>query len=158
MRIADFQFPVFKPYNSPTLEIYVSGCTRNCVNCCNPELQDYSYGSPLDLDELRCRLIERKGLFKTLSVVGGDLLCQDLEDALKLALMLRNTLPTHELWLFTGEEDINKIPKWCFEIFDVIKYGLYDVNLKQEGFPASSNQHVWRKHANNNIKELERFV
>lgn len=129
------------------MEIYVSGCTRNCVGCHGEELKDYNTGTPLDLDALNCYLNARKDLFKAISVLGGDLLCQKQEDAFKLVLMLKKHYPDKELWLFTGESDFNNIPDSYKAIFDYIKYGDYREDLKQEGFPASSNQKLWSKHA-----------
>jgi hypothetical protein len=45
------------------------------------------------------------------------------------------------MWLFTGSEK-EKIPLWGFEYFDRIKVGSYKEELKQDGFPSSSNQRM----------------
>ena len=145
MNLVELQYPVFKPYNTPTLEIYLAGCTRNCKGCCNPELQDFNVGKPLIIEDLIEYLKPRIMLFKVISIVGGDLLCQNEEDALKLIVGLKTAFPTQGFWLFTGLPTLEQMPKWCFYNFDVIKYGEYKEELKQEGFPASSNQQIWKK-------------
>jgi len=147
MKIASVQFPVFNPYKVATAEIYVSGCTRNCCGCHNPELANFEYGEELDIDKLITRLNERKELFKAISISGGDLLCHSQEDAFKLAFKLKGAFPDKEFWLFTGENEFSNIPTWATAIFDVIKYGKYMQDLKQDCFPASSNQKIWKKNA-----------
>jgi anaerobic ribonucleoside-triphosphate reductase activating protein len=150
MRIADIQYPVFEPYKKPTLEIYVSGCNRKCINCCNVEIQDFNFGDKLDIQEKIHWLSQRSKLFECISIVGGDLLCQEEKDAKLFAQSIRVAFPDKDLWLFTGEDEITKIPKWCFDCFDVIKYGSYKEDLKREGFPASTNQKLWYRNIKNN--------
>lgn len=145
MKLASIQFPCFNPYNKATVEIFVSGCTRNCMNCCNPRLQDFNLGKELDIEDLITWLNERKGLFKAISIVGGDLLCQNEKEALELVFRLKQAFKDKEFWLFTGFDDFEVIPQWCKEQFDYIKYGSYKEELKQDGFPASTNQILWKR-------------
>lgn len=144
MNLASIQFPVFNPYGSATIEIYISGCNRNCLNCCNFELQNFSYGKKLIVKELIKELKKREKLFEIISIVGGDLLCQKEEEAKALVIALRDAFPIIPLWLFTGEDEKQKIPDWCFNYFNVIKYGKYIEKEKQKGFPASKNQKIWK--------------
>ena len=61
---------------------------------------------------------------------------------------LKEEFKTKEFWLFTGYnlEDLQKDEfDWVFMFFDVIKVGPYVEELKQERFPASSNQKVLKK-------------
>ena len=145
MKIAHIQFPVFKPYEKPAVEIYVAGCKRNCKGCHNEEAKDFDNGYEAERELIQAYLTERESLFDIISVTGGDLLCQDKGDAFALSFLLRNQFPKKELWLFTGEDNFENIPLWAQIMFDVIKYGSYKEELKQEGFPASSNQKIWRK-------------
>jgi organic radical activating enzyme len=145
MNIAHIQFPVFNPYNKAGIEIYVSGCTRNCSKCHNEALKDFKHGKEAKIHSIISYLQQRVDLFEVIIITGGDLLCQDATEAFKFAFDIRNAFPTKELWLFTGEDNIDNIPLWAKAIFDVIKYGSYKAELKQEGFPASSNQQIWRK-------------
>jgi anaerobic ribonucleoside-triphosphate reductase activating protein len=141
MNIASIQFPCFNPYIEPTIEIYVSGCNRKCKGCHNPELQNFNYGEPLDLEKLINYLKEREELFTSISITGGDLLEQNEKEAKELVEKLINQFPTKLMWLFTGSEK-EKIPLWGFEYFDRIKVGSYKEELKQDGFPSSSNQRM----------------
>ena len=137
MRISNFQYPAFEPYKKATLEVYMQGCLRDtCTGPChNPALRDMCGGEEWTIDEVFNWIEERKDLFDCISFTGGDPLFQESE--LK---KLVEKLIFKCLWLFTGEDDWDKIPQWCKEKFDYIKYGGYKTELRQEGFPASSNQ------------------
>lgn len=149
MNIAGIQFPVFNPYQKATIEIYISGCSKGCIGCHNPELQDFKYGKKLNKDEIITYLMEREKLFSILAFTGGEWLDQNLEEVKDIIYWIIHALPDYgnkkiEFWLFTGKEKF-QIPNWCFEYFDKIKIGCYEEKLKQEGFPASSNQKLLLK-------------
>ena len=144
MKLGGEVFPAFNPYNKPTYEIHLSGCTRNCKGCHNKELQSFQFGTDIDLNKYLKKLRKRTKFYDAICIMGGDLLCQDFEDAQGFAIMLRTAFPKKELWLFTGEE-IHLVPKWAKEIFDYIKTGPYIENQAKEGFPASSNQKLLKK-------------
>jgi anaerobic ribonucleoside-triphosphate reductase activating protein len=144
MNLAALQWPVFKPYEQATVEIYLSGCRRNCKGCHNPELRDFNFGKKLDYEEVLKYLEQRVDLFKIISITGGDPLLQDLGELQVFVDMLTFHFSTKLFWLFTGAE-FEEVPEWCKKYFQVIKTGIYNVNEKQEGFPASKNQKVWRK-------------
>lgn len=145
MNIASIQFPVFAPYESSTVEIYVSGCKGKCDECHNPELWDYGYGEQLSKKHTDY-LKERKDLFENISILGGDLLDQDQHDAIHLIEFLTVNFDK-KLWLFTGynKDEVFLYFDWVFEIFDYIKVGRYKPELKTDGFPASSNQRLLTK-------------
>lgn len=145
MKIANIQFPVFNPYNKPALELYFAGCTRNCTRCHNPELLDFNAGELIDIELLQKYLTSRSELFDIISFTGGDFLCQEQSKAFSLLFKIKGWLPNKEYWLFTGEDDFNNIPTWAKTMFNVIKYGSYKEELKQESFPSSSNQIIWNK-------------
>jgi len=142
MNISSIVFPIFKPYDKAAIEIYIAGCYRACPGCCNPELQDFNFGSPLVWEEVEAHLKERESLFEVISILGGDLMCQPLREAREFIDNIKTAFPNKELWLFTGSELTDLLP-WVFWKFDVIKYGSYKQELKQEGFPASTNQKLW---------------
>jgi organic radical activating enzyme len=147
MNIAAIQFPVFNPYNASTLEIYVSGCNRTTCSdgaCHNAEIRSFSFGNKLNTSELLKYIDERRDMVECISITGGDLLCQPYEEALELVEGIYLMFRDKDLWLFTGENDFNKIPDFCTHYFDVIKYGGYREELKQNAFPASKNQKIWR--------------
>lgn len=145
MNLAALQWPCFVPYQEATVEIYLSGCKgRNCKGCHNPELRDFNFGKKLDYEEVLKYLEQRVDLFKIISITGGDPLLQDLDELHKFIAFLTTHFPLKLFWLFTGAE-FEEVPEWCKKSFAVIKTGIYNVNEKQEGFPASKNQKVWRK-------------
>ncbi|MFA5048589.1 MAG: 4Fe-4S cluster-binding domain-containing protein [Patescibacteria group bacterium] len=146
MNIANIAWPRFNPYKKSAVEIYVSGCYNGCKNCHNSQLQNFDLGRVFD-DVYLNYLKERKDFFDIISFMGGDLMCQDQYDALHLVILLKNVFSNKQFWLFTGFE-INEVPEWCKEQFDYIKTGRYIEELKQEGFPASSNQKLLKKGIN----------
>jgi anaerobic ribonucleoside-triphosphate reductase activating protein len=148
MKIGGEVFPAFNPYDKPTYEIHISGCTRGCKGCHNKILQDFNYGDTLEFRLYLRKLKKRSNFYDAISIIGGDLLCQDLKEAEEFSLLLRISFPEKELWLFTGENNLQKIPKWAKEIFDYIKIGCYQEELKQEGFPSSKNQKLLKKGIN----------
>ena len=101
MKLAGLQFPVFKPYGQPTLEIYISGCKKNCDGCCSPELKDFNYGDELVLDVIGRYLVKNSGLYDIVSVLGGDLLAQDETEAMAFSVYLKTYLQPKgiKMWL-----------------------------------------------------------
>jgi anaerobic ribonucleoside-triphosphate reductase activating protein len=144
IRIAEILHPVFAPYNKPACEIYVSGCTRNCKGCHNPELQDFDVGYLVNMEDLKKTLEELSRFYEIVAISGGDILCYPLEEAYEFCKQIRNMVIDKEFWLFTGAEK-KELPKWCFDIFDYIKIGSFDIAKFQDGFPASSNQKLLKK-------------
>jgi len=145
MNIAGINPNATGPYDGVAYEIYVSGCSLHCKNCHNPELQWFDYGTDWKemRDQVAADLLDMKGWYDCIAILGGDLLSQDRVIAKKFIEDLKIMTPV-PFWLFTGY-DVDKIPKWVWQYFDVVKYGPYVEELKQEGFPASSNQRLWRK-------------
>jgi anaerobic ribonucleoside-triphosphate reductase activating protein len=145
INIAAIQFPVFNPYLLSTCEIYLSGCSKKCLNCHNVELQSYLFGEQLNIEKLIIYLKEREKFFSIISITGGEPLDQNASDFWLLIDSLKQNFPNKQYWLFTSyiKEDI--VSKFILESFDYIKVGEYKEELKQEGFPASSNQKLLKK-------------
>ena len=139
------QFPTFVPYGKATLELYVSGCSRDCFGCHNPELRKFKDMTADDTQELMKKLLTRRDFFDIISISGGDLLCHPEEKALEFVNSLKSNFPEKDFWLFTGEDHIENVPQWAKETFSCIKIGHFDEKLKQPGFPASSNQKLLKK-------------
>ena len=151
MKIGGEVFPAFNPYNKPTYEIHVSGCKRGCKGCHNDALQDFEYGQEVDMSKFISKLKKRVKLYDAISIMGGDLLHQNFFEARDFVMQLRMAFRNKEFWLFTGEK-IHNVPKWAKEYFDYIKVGAYREDLKQEGFPASSNQKLLKKGVDYHVK------
>jgi len=128
---------------SKSFDIFVSGCTRNCPGCCNPEAQAFDFGSPLMLYDLMNKIRDSSNIIDNIRIMGGDLLCQDEVEACGFIGFLTGL--NKKLILYTGAE-FNEIPQWCFELFDAIKYGRYIQELHCDNpLYGSSNQHYIRK-------------
>jgi anaerobic ribonucleoside-triphosphate reductase activating protein len=141
MNLGGVQFPVFKPYEKATFEVYISGCNKKCLGCHNPELQDFNFGAVLEISKLIDFMLERKELFSIISMVGGELLDQN-EDEIKVFIYaIKKNFPNKEFWMFTGKSK-EEVPDWALQYFDRIKVGHFEAKLKQEGFPASKNQRL----------------
>jgi anaerobic ribonucleoside-triphosphate reductase activating protein len=144
MKIASTQYNLDKE----ALEIYVSGCTFNCHDCHNPELQDFNVGTNLQnaWESIEKKIINNPDLIKRVWVLGGEPLQQD--DILYMLQFLRDI--KMEIWLFTGYE-LEQIGAHIKAKCDYIKCGIYDdtklVDDKvQYGVKLpSDNQHVYRK-------------
>lgn len=143
MNIARIQFPVFNPYNKPSVEIYCSGCVGRCDGCHNRQLWDFKVGRPFSYSDL-WYMRERQDLFEVIGLLGGEPLDQNNIEFKAIINLLKCTFPSKEFWLFTRYE-MDEVPDWCKIAFDYIKVGKYMQELYQDGFPASSNQKLLKK-------------
>lgn len=94
-------------------EVYVTGCTRGCLGCHNPELQGFGGGM-----KWTHWYRQNQGKLKDLPlmnvwILGGDLLCQyDESDVVEFLKYLRRTVPEGtKLWLWTGGE-FSEVRAW----------------------------------------------
>lgn len=134
-------------------EIYISGCKRDCPGCHNPEAQGYGKGLTWER-WLRINIFRIKSnpLVKEVWVLGGDLLCQLPEDAVEFSTSLKNKLKGTDIpiMLWTGEEDLENIPREILRNFNYVKLGSYKQELDnvtveyggKEITLASSNQRI----------------
>jgi len=141
MNISPLLFDCTQGYDGTAVEIYVSGCTRNCKGCHNPQMQSFNHGKELWYSDLIQELNEHKEWFDIISILGGDLMCQNLFDAATFTKILHRKFPDKKLWLFTGAE-LSEVHGFFLEHFDVIKTGTYEESLRQSTGLASSNQRL----------------
>lgn len=130
--------------------IFVSGCTHNCEDCFNKELQDFEYGdiwSQKNEDEFIDYV--SNPMVVGINVLGGEPLQQTMDDSLlDLLKRVKNEFPEKSIWLWTGdlfEEAIENEKKLAIiEQVDVIIDGQFqkdkrNIKLKYRG---SENQRV----------------
>lgn len=130
--------------------IFVSGCTHNCEDCFNKELQDFEYGdiwSQKSEDEFIDYV--SNPMVVGINVLGGEPLQQTMDDSLlNLLKRVKNEFPEKSIWLWTGdlfEEAIENEKKLAIiEQVDVIIDGQFqkdkrNIKLKYRG---SENQRV----------------
>lgn len=139
------------------VSLFVSGCTNNCPNCFNPELQDFKYGKEFTEDTLK-EIIDllKDDVISGLTILGGEPLCQDIGGLLVLKRLcdIVNFELHKNVWIYTGFkwEDIkhdtgNYKEDFKYELLhaaDVVVDGPYidklsDCFLK---FRGSSNQRI----------------
>lgn len=150
MRIAASQFNV----DSSTLEIYLSGCTRACAGCHNPELQDFGVGENYIRYIPRLEYQLSRPFVSNIAIMGGEPLAQgkiNLQDFIqRLKYYDKYKNDGRYIWIYTGF-DFEHIPQWIKSTVDYIKCGAYDENLKSNNYIsygvklASTNQKVYKR-------------
>ena len=88
-----------------SLSVYFSGCHFHCPGCHNPEAQDFNYGTEYNLDirqEIMAKL-NKNGVMRTLSILGGEPLCdENIYDVLSLIGWCKVDYPDLKIYLWTG--------------------------------------------------------
>ena len=124
-------------------EIYIAGCKHYCKGCYEPDLWDFDLGMDMNVDDI----VFTANRFNpdTYVLLGGDPLFSP-HGTLDLVQRLRKE--QKPIWLLTGftREQIkaDSLKETIFSLCDAVKTGKYDATKKQKGFPASSNQRIWR--------------
>ncbi len=137
------------------VSLFVSGCTRRCPNCFNPETWDFNYGNPCDQTVLDGILESLAPAYiKGLSLLGGE----PMEPAnqagvLEVARQVRARFPEKSIWCYSGFLYENLIAgkvgdgetvRRLLEQLDVLVDGPFVEELKNPGlrFRGSSNQRL----------------
>lgn len=128
--------------------VFVTGCSRRCVNCFNEEYQDFNAGSEWTAAETE-RLISylQDDTNSGLTLLGGEPM-ENAEDLLELVQAVRRAVPEKSIWVYSGflYEEILAQParKALLEACDVLVDGPFVDALKDPGlyFRGSSNQRV----------------
>ena len=135
------------------VSLFVSGCTRHCKNCFNPQTWAFDYGRPFT-EETEEELLQAltPAYISGLTVLGGE----PFEPANQKALLpflrrVRGRFPQKSIWCYTGYlfEDLaaGKVGDYgraLLEQLDVLVdgpfvEGLKDIRLR---FRGSSNQRL----------------
>ena len=97
------------------VSLFVSGCTRHCPNCFNPETWDFQYGNPCDqavIDSLMDSL--SRPYIRGLSLLGGEPM--EPENQRELVTFVQNfkaLYPKKTVWCYSGytwEQLTGKVP------------------------------------------------
>lgn len=139
------------------LSVFTQGCPHRCKGCFNPETWDFEGGIEEDVKFLTFKimnLIQRNGIQRNLSILGGEPLC--LENRMQVNFIVKHIkekFPDIKIFLWTGytiEELVKKNDLYINEILktvDVIIDGPFieeerDITLKLRG---SKNQRILTK-------------
>lgn len=128
--------------------VFVTGCSRRCVNCFNEEYQDFNAGSEWTAAETE-RLISylQDDTNSGLTLLGGEPM-ENAEDLLALVQAVRRAVPEKSIWVYSGflYEEILAQParKALLGACDVLVDGPFVDALKDPGlyFRGSSNQRI----------------
>ena len=135
------------------MSLFVSGCTRRCEGCFNPETWSFEFGSPFGQAETERILsfLDRDHI-RGLSLLGGEPLEPANQGAvLELVERLRGALPGKTIWCYTGylyeELAANRIGEHSRALLERL-YVLVDGPFVQEKknpdlrFRGSTNQRI----------------
>lgn len=129
--------------------IFVSGCTRHCKECFQPQTWDFSYGEPFTQAVID-RILESldSPRIAGLTVLGGEPFEPRNQAAVAdLLRQVRKKFPEKSLWAFTGytiEELNSETAKEILSYLDVLVDGPFMIEKKDLTlrFRGSSNQRL----------------
>lgn len=136
------------------VSLWTQGCPHRCPGCHNPETWSYNGGMEIDMDELTTMVIqaiEKNGVKRNLSILGGEPLCPpNIDFVISLVNIVRTLFPNIKIFIWTGYrlEDLQKqYQQSLFDKIDVLIDGPFileerDITLKLRG---SKNQRALRK-------------
>ena len=124
---------------------YLEFKDAKCKDCYNKKLWDSNYGNRYHAITVAkmVRATCNKLNIKSVVLLGGEPLQQDKEELLSLCRFLKEA--DLKIWLYTGYDFQDADDFGILEYIYTIKCGEYIDRLKQDGFPASSNQRVYRR-------------
>lgn len=128
--------------------VFVTGCSRHCVNCFNPEYQDSAAGQEWTEKETK-QLLEwlQAPTNGGLTLLGGEPM-ENTKDLTDLVKTVKAALPHKSVWVYSGftyEEIMADAKKKALaDVCDVLVDGPFVDALKDPGlyFRGSSNQRV----------------
>ena len=140
-----------------SVTIWFSGCSLRCKDCYNEKLWNKEYGNEYSAEEITKIVINEcnKLYLKSVVFLGGEPLQQDGQELLSLCQALKEA--GLKIWLYTGYEFHQFENLQIADYIDVVKCGRYIDELKQDGFPASSNQEVYESVAGGYINVTQKF-
>lgn len=150
----DISFIDYPSAEEHAVIVYFSGCSHNCTNCHNQQLQFHGIGKEYTIDELLNHLIYECNRNKTNNVVfsGGDPLFSKNIEFVKEFLF--KYYRRFNICIYTGY-DIEYVKKHDIKGFKYIKCGVFKNSLKQESGNfedrfqlASTNQNFYDENYN----------
>lgn len=140
----------FDVANGPGFRVtlFVSGCTRRCKGCFNPETWSFTYGQEFTwetLHELE-RMLDNPNI-EGLSILGGDPFEPENREWIEtLCAYMKYNLPEKTIWVWTGYDflmdELIDLP--VMKYIDVLVDGRFEEDLKdlRLKYRGSQNQRV----------------
>ena len=154
MRIGNIKYNDIVDGEGVCVSVWFQGCPHQCLGCHNPETWNFNGGYEIEYEELEKQVleaIERNGIKRNLSLLGGEPLCEsNLEYAIKLAAAAKQKYPDITIYCWTGytlEQILKKYNNSILKNIDVLIDGPFilsqrDITLKLRG---STNQRILYK-------------
>ncbi|MDR0889841.1 MAG: anaerobic ribonucleoside-triphosphate reductase activating protein [Oscillospiraceae bacterium] len=137
------------------VSVFVSGCTRGCKGCFQPQTWDFSYGEAFTDDTLRFLLSELANPhIAGLTLLGGEPFePRNQAEVARLLRLVREQFPKKSIWAFTGyvyEELLAgrvgnpALVRQMLSCLDVLVDGPFEIEKKDLSlrFRGSSNQRL----------------
>jgi anaerobic ribonucleoside-triphosphate reductase activating protein len=121
--------------------IYFAGCSIRCKDCQNKELWDRKNGTQYSVDEVLAK-IEKHPLAEYVVFLGGE--PTDQIDFLTELCKKTKEQTKKMIALYSGRE-FEVLPQNLLDSLDLIVCGPYKSELHVGGWPASSNQRIFKK-------------
>lgn len=124
--------------------IYFSGCSIRCKGCHNKEIWEKENGIQTSDDQL-IKKIEENNLAQYIVFLGGEPTDQ-LDFLMHMCKRISNEVKK-PIALYTGRE-FEVLPDELLDYLCMVVCGPYRADLSTNGWPASSNQRVFKKRGN----------
>lgn len=133
-----------------TVSLWCSGCPHHCKGCFQPETWNYNAGQKFTQDTAKyiLELLDKNGIKRNLSILGGEALCpENIDMVWLLCKYIKQKRPGTIIYIWTGYTYEYLVEKYTPKLFENVDYlidGKFeedkkDLSLKLRG---SYNQRV----------------
>lgn len=136
--------------------IWISGCSKRCPGCHNPETWDKNLGKEVTeetIEELS-KILE-KPYIKGLTLSGGNPTDAPEEELVWLLSEIKTRFPKKDIWLYSGDtmEEIRANKPRILDYIDVLVDGSFLIEERDITLPfrGSRNQRIWTKDQDGNL-------
>lgn len=145
--------------NGFRVSLFVSGCSRKCPGCFNPEAQNPAFGKPFD-DEAKQKIYKELENYwcKGLSLLGGEpmsKLSDNRKQIIEFAREVKSKFPDKDIWMWSGYkfEELagDETSREILELVDVLVDGPFVEELKDLSL-------VWKGSLNQRVIDLKKTM
>ena len=125
--------------------IWLQGCLKNCLGCCNPDTHELRLHTIMTFNELCSQIQMQKNMIEGITISGGEPFLQ--ASALNIFLSLfRQRFNDLSVIVFSGynrqQIEANSIANSVLKMIDVLIDGEFNLHEDANSFPASHNQKI----------------